>query len=506
MSASRKPNIILIMADQLTPFMTGVYGNREVQTPNLDRLFREGVRFDAAYTPVPLCTPARAALMTGKYASRLGCWDNASPFSSEEPTIAHYCTLSGYETVLSGKMHFIGPDQLHGFERRLTTDFYPSSFNWLPERDPETSQVIGGGEHARMYRIPEVGIRPWSRGLSYDEETHFQALHYLRNRSRSVDGHERPLFLCVSYHHPHDPFHVTREMWDACTDAEVTIPDLSGNTRYPESVMDRWLNLGYHRTDLHDISAPQSLMALRRSYSALVTYIDTKVGELLKVLEEQELLENSMIIFTSDHGDMLGERGMVQKRCFYEWSSRIPLLVRMPGGSPERQRILEPVSLLDITPTLLQVLCGSAEGEQLAADMDGRSFLDLIDDQGNGAGGSADGTREVFAEYVGEGVLGHCAMLVGNGFKYVRVHGHDEQLFNLQDDPGELHNLAAQESCQAVRQAMAARVGQRFNADDIEMKVQESITGRAVVRDAMQISRTSWDYAPEYDTETQYHR
>ncbi len=114
------PNILLIMADQLVPFLTGAYDHPEVKTPHLDRLVEHGVRFDAAYTPYPLCAPARVSLMTGKYASKLGCYDNAAVMPADEPTLAHYLTNAGYETVLSGKMHFIGPDQLHGFRRRLT--------------------------------------------------------------------------------------------------------------------------------------------------------------------------------------------------------------------------------------------------------------------------------------------------------------------------------------------------------------------------------------------------
>ena len=118
----KPPNVLLVMADQLVPFLTGAYGHGVVHTPALDRLAAEGIRFDAAYTPYPLCSPARAALVTGAYPSTLGCYDNASILPSDEPTVAHYLTNAGYETVLSGKMHFVGADQLHGFRRRLTTD------------------------------------------------------------------------------------------------------------------------------------------------------------------------------------------------------------------------------------------------------------------------------------------------------------------------------------------------------------------------------------------------
>ena len=127
-----KPNVLLIMADQLTPLLMGAYGHPVVKTPNLDKLVASGVRFDAAYSPCPLCAPARAALMTGTFISRNEVWDNAAPLASDVPTIAHYLTNAGYETVASGKLHYVGPDQLHGFRRRLTTDIYPSGYTWLP--------------------------------------------------------------------------------------------------------------------------------------------------------------------------------------------------------------------------------------------------------------------------------------------------------------------------------------------------------------------------------------
>jgi arylsulfatase A-like enzyme len=134
---SQPPNILLIMADQLVPQLTGAYGHPVVQTPHLDQLAAEGVRFDAAYSPCPVCAPARAAMMTGKHTSTNGAWDNAAPWGCDEPTLPHYLTLAGYDTVLSGKMHFVGADQLHGFDRRFTTNVYPADFSWVPVRGEE---------------------------------------------------------------------------------------------------------------------------------------------------------------------------------------------------------------------------------------------------------------------------------------------------------------------------------------------------------------------------------
>ncbi|MDQ3930890.1 MAG: sulfatase-like hydrolase/transferase, partial [Chloroflexota bacterium] len=347
---SQPPNILLIMADQLVPFLMGAYGHPVVKTPYLDRLVERGVRFDAAYTPYPLCAPARAAMMTGRYGSDLGCYDNAAVLHADVPTVAHYLTNAGYDAVLTGKMHFLGPDQLHGFRRRLTTDVFPAGVGWVPSVDAQGK--FSGGGHARSYVAPNVGVRPWTKFLSYDEETHFRALEYIRERGRTRP--DEPFFLISSYHHPHDPFHVTQELWDLYEGAEVDIPVYPEHLEQTYSAMDRWIN-EHHETDKVDLGNPDSLYQLRRSYYGLVTYIDRKVGELLAALEQTGHRDNTVVIFTSDHGDMLAERRMVQKRCFYEWSARIPLIVSFPDGSYSGRKVAAPVSLIDLLPTLLDV-------------------------------------------------------------------------------------------------------------------------------------------------------
>src|SRR5690348_5599054 len=377
------PNILLIIADQLVPFLMGAYDHPVVQTPHLDALVEDGVRFDAAYTPYPLCAPARAALMTGKYASTLGVYDNAAVLPADEPTLAHYLTNAGYETVLSGKMHFIGPDQLHGFRHRLTTDVFPANITWVPSRDA-SGHFVGGG-HARLYVAPNVGVRPWTKFLAYDEETQFRALEYIRERGRRRP--DEPFFLVASYHHPHDPFHVTQELWDLYARAEIAIPTYPANLEESYSTLDRWLN-EIHETDQVDLGDPESLYQLRRAYYGLVTYIDRKVGELLAALEQTGQRQNTLILFTSDHGDMLAERRMVQKRCFYEWSARVPLIVQFPDGVYAGRKVAAPVSLLDLAPTLLDVAGVPPEAR---LPMDGSSLLALLD-------GRETGERAVLSE------------------------------------------------------------------------------------------------------------
>lgn len=481
------------MADQLTPFLTGAYGHKVVKTPNLDKLVEEGIRFDAAYTPCPLCTPARASLMTGKYASSLGCYDNASPFSSEEPTFCHYLATAGYETVLSGKMHFVGADQLHGYEKRLTTDFYPSSFAWLPEIEDEEKGLLRGGNHARMYKIPNVGVRNWSRGLTYDEETHYRALEYIHDKALR---YEKPFFLTVSYHHPHDPFYVTQELWDLYEGEEIDIPTFPENLQENYSTMDKWLNYGYHHTDTYDIKGPESLKAMRRSYYGLITYIDHKVGELMKALEDSGLSENTIIIFTSDHGDMLGERDMVQKRTFYEWSCRVPLIIKYPDQWQKGKKIKEPVSLVDLLPSFLDM---AGVDKDNRAKIDGKSFIGLID-------GSDKDEKEVFSEYEGEGVIKPCFMFLKGKYKYVYIYQHESQLFDTEKDPEEMSNLSGLEEYRELEEAMKKRIFETFDPEKIHKSVTESYIKRRIIKEAMKITGTAWDYSPYVDASKQYHR
>ena len=175
----QQPNILLITCDQMVAQLTGAYGHPVVETPNLNRLAAEGVRFDNAYTSCAICVPARGALKTGMYGSRTGCYDNGALIPADQPTFSHYLSIAGYDTVAAGKMHFIGPDQLHGFEKRLTTDFHPADFNFLPPR-PKGGFKDRAGYHAHPIAIDYVtaGVRQWSQEADFDEEVHFRALEY----------------------------------------------------------------------------------------------------------------------------------------------------------------------------------------------------------------------------------------------------------------------------------------------------------------------------------------
>jgi choline-sulfatase len=477
-------NVLLVLCDQLTPFLTGAYGCDAAITPALDRLAAEGVRYDAAYTPYPLCSPARAALMTGRYASDLGCWDNASVLHADEPTFAHYLANAGWETALTGKMHFVGPDQLHGFRQRLTTDVFPASMDWVPTQDEQGRFVRGG--HAVLYTPERVKVAPWTAFFSFDEETHFRALEFLRERSVREDG--EPFLLVASYHHPHDPFVVTQDLWDLYSDVDVPLPDL-GAPNY--TAMDVWANEAHETDAFPALGDPDAQRLLRRAYLGLVTYIDRKLGELVETLERTGQLADTVVVFTSDHGDMLGERRMVQKRTFYEWSVRVPLVVRHPDGHRAGEVVSSPISLLDLAPTLLD-LAGVPGSERLP--LDGVSLL------------AEDPERIVFSEYHVEKVRAPCFMARKGRHKLIEVHGHDTRLFDLEADPGERHDLSGNPGVSAVQEELRAAIHARFDAEALAAAGAESVPRRALIARALERNDTHWDHQPFFDATRRYVR
>jgi choline-sulfatase len=537
-----RPNILLIMADELVAALTGAYGHPVVRTPNLDELVRRGVRFDAAYSPSPLCAPARACLISGQYTSTNRVYDNAALFAADIPSLGHYLTNAGYDCVLSGKMHFVGPDQLHGFRRRLTTDIYAEEFNmldnrapWSLARDPSLfDPEQGRGRHAGNYVGSNVHVGRWHHHLSYDEEAHFRALEYLRARgavkamaenrwarptapaSRSApppprpssltalgaeegsaerrhaspEAGAQPWFLCVSYHHPHEPFWPPRDVWDLYEGAEIELPHFPADLDDRYSAMDRWLNANHGvRHFAAELRSEESLTRVRRAYYALVTYIDRKVGQLLDALKEHGLWAETVVVFSSDHGDMLCEKGMVQKRIFYDWSCRVPLLLRFPQDAYAGTVVEEPANLIDLLPTFLD-LAGVPAEERLP--LDGRSLLGLLD-------GSDAAPRTTFAEMHVEDNPVLCFMARRGRFKLNLMAGVDAQLFDLEADPMEWDNLIGRPEYAPVEAELRGVIEERFDFQRIEADVRRSIAARRLIRRAMRRNGTLWDYAPAFD-------
>ena len=489
---SGRPNILLIMADQLGAQWLPSYGHPVVRTPHLDALAASGTLFQNCYTPSPICVAARAAMMAGRHVSASGLYDNGTEFPSSMPTFVHHLRGAGYQTALSGKMHFVGPDQRHGFEERLTTDIYPAGFEWTP--DWRLGPVHNPGTSVR--EVLGSGLCNWSLQLDYDEEAHFRATGHLYElaRRRTRDGEDRPWFLCVSYTHPHDPFTITPEYWDRYRDDEIDVPPPAGDPNEPSlPAYDRWLQI-HHEVDLYREAMTEDVRrAARRAYYGMVSYVDDKVGSLLHHLGRAGFGQDTLVLFTSDHGEMLGERGMWYKRTFYEPSCHIPLIAAWPGTLPQGRREDAVVSLVDLFPTFLALTGGNAGGGDLPypGALDGDNLLGLL--QGDSAARTSWRDTAV-SEYLGEGVVTPCRMLRRGRYKYVYVPREAAQLFDLMTDPDEQVNLAGHATVADVEAALRLEILSGFDPDAVERDVLASQQRRIFLRDALRQGRqTAWD-------------
>ena len=326
--AMRKPNILIVMVDQLsgTFFPDGPAGF--LHAPHLKALAARSARFVNAYTSSPLCLPARASLAAGQLPSRTRVYDNAAEFAAAIPTFAHHLRRAGYYTCLSGKMHFVGPDQLHGFEERLTTDIYPADFGWTPDyRKP--GERIDWWYH-NLGSVTGAGVAETTNQLEYDDEVAFFANQKLHQLAReSDDAGRRPWCLMVSFTHPHDPYVARKRFWDLYEGSSNLEPEVGPIAFAEQDPHSKRLMLAcdYARSNVTGDDVRRS----RRAYFANVSYLDEKVGELVDVLGRTRMLDDTVIVFCADHGDMLGERGLWFKMNFFEGSARVPLMVAGPG-------------------------------------------------------------------------------------------------------------------------------------------------------------------------------
>jgi choline-sulfatase len=490
MSPRQPPNVLILMADQLAPEALPFHGNTLTQAPVMSSLAESGVVFENAYTASPLCSPARASVMTGLLPSRTHAYDNAAEFSSEIPTFAHYLRRAGYRTVLAGKMHFCGSDQLHGFEERLTTDIYPADYDWTPDWDhPEErphwyhdmSSVINAGPCLR------------SNQLDFDDEVGFSAERELFRHISSND--ERPFCFVVSFTHPHDPYAIPRRWWDLYSDDDIPMPVFG----YDET------NAHPHEARLRHVCAmdevevsAEQVRAARRAYYGAISYVDDRIGRLIKVLRETERLDDTVVILTSDHGDMLGERGLWYKMNFFEGSVRVPLVVSAPSWF-KAGRASSPVSTMDLLPTLVD-LCDPDNETEIVGPLDGRSLVPLLTDQSGDRG-------TVTAEYLAEGAIAPIVMVRRGDVKLVHSPSDPDQLFDLAVDPLERVNLAADPDRADVLAELKAEVADRWDLPRIDQEVRTSQQRRIAVVEALRNGVGSgWDFAPHYDASRRYIR
>ena len=472
------PNILILMADQLNGRLFPDGPARWLHTPALTALAARSVRFANAYTASPLCAPGRASFMAGQLPRRTRVYDNAAEYASDIPTYAHHLRRAGYRTVLSGKMHFVGPDQLHGFEERLTTDIYPADFGWTPDyRKP--GERIDWWYH-NLGAVPAAGTGEISNQMEYDDEVAFHAEQALFRLCRDS---ARPWCLTVSFTHPHDPYIARRRFWDLyadCDHLEPTVGAIPYDEHDPHS--QRLLDANDWRS--HDIR-PEHVRNARRAYFANISYLDEKMGAILDVLERCRAADDTIVMLVSDHGDMLGEKGLWFKMSFYEGSARVPLMIAAPGIAP--RLVTDPVSTLDVTPTLAD-LAGVSLDEVLPWT-DGESLVPQME--------GAPREAPVAMEYAAEGSYAPLVALRHGRYKYTRCALDPEQLFDLAADPEETANLAADPAHAEALARFRAEADRRWDLAAYDAEVRQSQARRWVVYEALRNGAYyPWDFQP----------
>lgn len=486
-----KPNILYIMADQMAANVLKMHDpDSPVKTPNIDRLAREGVVFDSAYCNSPLCAPSRFCMVTGQLPHKVGAYDNASLLATDEPTYAHYLRREGYETILAGKMHFIGPDQLHGYEQRLTPDIYPGDFGWSVNWDnPDERQEW----YHNMSSVWQARPCVRSNQLDFDEEVAYKSKQYLYDYARKNEATRRPFCLTVAMTHPHDPYTITPEFWDMYEDVDIPLPKVSLSQEQQDPHSERIMR----SIELWDRPLPEeAIKRARRAYFGACSFIDYQVGQLLKTLRDCRLDDNTIVIFSGDHGDMLGERGLWYKMNWYEMSARVPLVVHYPKQF-EPHRVSEHVSTMDLLPTFLDII---NEKPHPVLPLDGRSFYPAL----TGTGKLAD---QVFGEYMGEGTVSPVMMIRRGPYKYITSLVDPPLLFDLVADPLELKNLVNSPEHIKLANAFAAEATEKWDFQRIHEQALTAQRRRRLTWSALKTGAfQSWDYQPAGDAATKYIR
>jgi choline-sulfatase len=443
--SGRKKNLLILMSDQHKPDCLGIAGHPVAKTPNLDALAQTGLRFRSAYCTNPVCTPSRASILTGLYTHHHGALNNTTPWPFAHKTIANYFSAAGYMSALIGKMHFVDA-QTHGFDYRL--DFN----DWYQFLGPKTrlyadelSRANSGSGLPQIDDLWRDEGDPWKGHRELDdregpvavggvsrlpESDHFESfvaresIRFLKNH-----GKEQPFLLITSFLKPHDPFMPARRFADMFRAEDMRLPDTWGKVNLNEvpAAVRQSIQHNAPTPELNNTDAARRRIAY---YYANLAQMDDRVGAVLHALRDLDLERDTIVVYTSDHGEMLGEHGLWQKFQFYESSCGIPLIIRAPGVAPQGNTCPAPVSLVSLLPTLAE-LCDVT----LPSTLDGDSLVPQLREAGLPT------KSPVFSEYD----LGNprAKYMIRDGNLKFTFWTHDmPELYDLQTDPKEMQNLA----------------------------------------------------------------
>lgn len=444
-----KPNVLFLITDEHNASVTGCYGNEVVRTPNLDGLAARGLTFDAAYCNSPLCVPSRMNFTAGKYVSRTGSWSNACWLPSEDyPSIARVMTAAGYDSLLCGKMHY---DRTRRYGFREIGGNMNSSF-----------KTGRGGRRKADDLAPKPGIsgrfkdfHPGeSRILTHDRKVTAGVVEFLQRRKAA----DKPFFLAAGYLAPHFPLIVPQRYWDPYR-GKVAMPEIPPGHLAGQVRNYQHLRIGFNVED-----APEAIVRKGRElYYGLTQWVDEEIGKVLRALAAGPLGENTVVIYTTDHGENLGEHGLWWKNCMYQHAARIPLIVSWPKRWKGARRRAGACSMVDVVQTIAALGGGETPG-----DWNGDSLVGWLDDA------RAAWKDLAVSEYYAHNIASGFTMLRRGPHKYVyhtpadAGHPAERELYDLKADPGELTNLAARPDQAARVRAMHAALVKEIGEDPDE--------------------------------------
>jgi choline-sulfatase len=479
-------NLLFILSDEHSRRVLGCYGHRMIRTPNLDRLAAGGVRFTDAYSNSPICVPSRAALATGRYVHQIRFWDNAIPYDGSITSWHHRLREAGHAVTAIGKLHFKSADDDNGFTEEVmplhVVDGIGDPLGWLRDPLPVRKAAL---------RLAKDAGRGDSTYQQYDDKITAAAVDWLK--VRATQRPDKPWVLFVSLVCPHFPLIARPEWYDLYPEDKVPLPALyDPKERGP----DHPYIAAIRECQVYDQGF--DAVSLRRAiaaYFGLVSFVDDNVGRLMKALGATGLADNTRVLYSSDHGDNLGTRGLWGKSNMYEESAGVPMILAGPG-IPAGVVCHEPVSLVDVFPTVMAGAGIPAHPDD--HDLPGSSLFD-------GATGVA-ARRNVFSEYHAAGAATGAFMIRKGRFKYVHYVGMPPQLFDLDSDAQETRDLAREPGYRGLVvdcETKLRRVVDPEAADALAKADQGARIAAFGGREAI-IARGSFGYSPTPGTKPVY--
>ena len=488
-----QPNLLYIHSDQHDPYVTGCYGDKIVETPNLDSLATSGVVFENCYCPSPICVPSRMSMLSGRYPHENEVWTNNHILNSGIPTFAHSMGAGGYHPILFGRMHSNGPDQLHGYADRLVGDH---GANHLGAGGANHGMLSGTAGPGRV-SLRKSGIGQSAYQVHDEDVTAATVAHIDRlGVKKRAEQPAEPFCLTVGYMLPHQPFVARKADYDRYAGK---VPPPSINEPFSD---DLHPHIKYWREHCGITNVTEAeIERARVSYWALVDRMDYMIGQILTALRDNDLIDNTLIVYMSDHGEQAGEHGLWWKQTFYEHSAKVPAILSWPGHLPEGKRFDNVISSLDLNATMIDALQSPAlphsRGRSLLPLMreentswDNVAFSEFCQDRSGGGG-----------PFPNEGVFQR--MIRQDEWKFNYYHNQPCQLFNLNEDPDELNDRSSDPACQNMIKDFTARILDGWNPDTIAQNLIDRNKDTRILtswgRQVKPADTVRWDLRPEMD-------